>query len=113
MLRKSLVTATMLMSLTLPALAQFPPPGIYLCNDAQGGRFGMLTLFVAGDYDFVAHDMPRGQGQVASSGPNVHAISGPLADIDLRGSFITDDQGDTVFDFTTSKGAIRCALPPR
>ena len=113
MLRKSLVSATILMSLTLPALAQFPPPGIYHCIDSNGGAFGTLTLFVAGDYDFVTDDMPRGQGQVSSSGPQVQALSGPLADIELRGSFVTDDHGDTVFDFTTSKGAIHCALPPR
>ena len=111
MLRKSLVTATILMCLTLPAWAQFPPPGIYHCTDAEGAAFGKLILFVAGDYDFVADDMPRGQGQVASSGASVHAVSGPLADIELNGSFTTDDHGDTVFDFTTSMGALRCALP--
>ena len=113
MLRKSLVAATILMCLTLPAAAQFPPPGIYHCTDAAGASFGMLTLFVAGGYDFAAEDMPRGQGQVASSGPQVQALSGPLADIALKGSFITDENGDTVFDFTTSMGPVRCALPPR
>ena len=113
MIRKSLVTAITFLGLTLPALAQFPPPGIYDCTDAQGGDFGTLTLFVAGDYDFVSDDLPRGQGQVASSGPSVHALSGPLADIRLDGSFITDDYGDTVFDFQTSMGAVHCALPAR
>jgi|GEM_PF-1171482 hypothetical protein len=113
MLRKTLVTATAMFCLTLPALAQFPPPGIYDCSKSDGTAFGTLTLFVAGDYDFVTDDMPRGQGQVASSGPQVQALSGPLADIELRGSFVTDDRGDTEFDFTTSKGAIHCALPPR
>ncbi|WP_193336711.1 hypothetical protein [Devosia beringensis] len=113
MLRKTLLTATTMLCLTLPALAQFPPPGIYDCSRADGSAFGTLTLFVAGDYDFVTDDMPRGQGQVASSGSQVQALSGPLADIELRGSFVTDDHGDTVFDFETSMGAIRCALPPR
>ena len=111
MLRKSLVIATVFLGLTLPALAQFPPPGIYVCTDSGGADFGTLTLFVAGDYDFASDVMPRGQGQVASSGPTVNALSGPLADIKLTGSFITDDYGDTVFDFHTSMGAIRCALP--
>ena len=101
----------MFAGLTLPALAQFPPPGIYICTDGKGGAFGTLTLFVAGDYDFASEIMPRGQGQVASSGPNVNALSGPLADIKLVGSFVTDDYGNTVFDFQTSMGAIRCALP--
>ena len=113
MLRKSLVAATIFVGLTLPALAQFPPPGIYVCTDSQGAAFGTLTLLVAGDYDFASEVMPRGQGQVASSGRSVHALSGPLAEIALTGSFITDDYGDTVFDFTTSMGAIRCALPAK
>jgi hypothetical protein len=113
MLRKTLLTATVLMCLTLPALAQFPPPGIYHCTDETGESFGMLTLFVAGDYDFATEHMPRGQGQMASSGPQVQAMSGPLADIGVKGSFVTDTQGDTVFDFVTSLGAVRCALPPR
>lgn len=111
MIRKTLVIATSMLVLTLPAMAQFPPPGIYLCADGGGARFGTLTLFVAGDYDFASEVIPRGQGQLASAGPNVNALSGPLADIGLMGSFVTDDYGDTVFEFQTSMGAIRCALP--
>ncbi|MGV8856634.1 MAG: hypothetical protein ACOH2L_18590 [Devosia sp.] len=113
MIRKSVVIATIFLSLTLPAAAQFPPPGIYACVDGKHAAFGTLTLLVAGDYDFASEVIPRGQGQIASSGPSVEALSGPLADIGLVGSFVTDDHGDTVFDFTTSLGAIRCALPSR
>jgi len=112
MIRKTVVAAATFLLLTLPALAQFPPPGIYLCTDSGGAVFGTLTLLVAGDYDFASEVIPRGQGQVASSGPNVNALSGPLADIGLVGSFITDEYGDTVFDFQTSMGAVKCALPP-
>ena len=112
MLRKTLFIATIFMTLTLPALAQFPPPGIYACTDSGGAAFGTLSLFVAGDYDFASEMIPRGQGQLASSGPSVTALTGPLADIELVGSFITDDHGDTVFDFQTSMGAVKCALPP-
>ena len=109
---KRLVTTLLsLLMLTLPAFAQFPPPGIYKCLDSDGAAFGTLSLFVAGDYDFASDRIPRGQGQIASSGPSVNALSGPLADIGLTGSFVTDEFGDTVFDFETSMGAIRCALP--
>lgn len=96
---------------TTPALAQFPPPGIYVCIDDEGTAFGTLSLFVAGDYDIAAHAIPRGQGQLTSSGSEVKAQSGPLADIGLWGSFETDAYGETEFSFETNMGAIRCALP--
>ncbi|MBS3849313.1 hypothetical protein KD146_11460 [Devosia sp. BSSL-BM10] len=99
------------LALTAPALAQFPPPGIYVCIDGHGAAFGTLSLFVAGDYDIASEAIPRGQGQVTSSGSHVTAQSGPLADIGLTGHFVTDDYGDTVFDFETSMGALKCALP--
>jgi hypothetical protein len=99
------------LTMTVPALAQFPPPGIYACIDEHGAAFGTLSLFVAGDYDIAAAAIPRGQGQVTSSGSHVTAQSGPLADIELTGHFVTDDYGDTVFDFETSMGGLKCALP--
>ena len=102
-----------LLAAATPALAQFPPPGIYACLDATGKMFGTLSLFVAGDYDFASEAIERGQGQLASAGPSVDALSGPLADIHLKGSFVTDDYGDTTFSFTTDKGALTCALPER
>lgn len=111
MLRKALLIVTAFFVLTLPSLAQFPPPGIYVCSDGSGNPFSMLSLFVAGDYDFVSEIIPRGQGQLVSSGSSVNAPNGPLADIDRVGSCITDDYGDTVFDFQTSMGTIKCALP--
>jgi len=37
-----------------PALAQFPPPGVYACTDATGAAVGELNLFTAGDYTWVA-----------------------------------------------------------
>ena len=102
-----------LLALASPALAQFPPPGIYACLDATGKLFGTLSLFVAGDYDFSSDAIERGQGQLASAGPSVDALSGPLADIHLKGSFVTDEYGETTFSFTTDKGALTCALPER
>ncbi|MET3926409.1 hypothetical protein [Devosia sp. 2618] len=96
---------------TLPALAQFPPPGIYQCVDMSGRAFGTLTLLVAGDYDFQSKVTLGGTGQVASSGNSVSAVSGPLADIDLKGSFTTEANGEASFMFTTTLGSVLCALP--
>ncbi|MBU1304990.1 MAG: hypothetical protein KKF33_05660 [Alphaproteobacteria bacterium] len=111
MKRLALITASLLAAVA-PAYAQFPPPGIYACTDGSGAAFGTLSLFVAGDYDFASEMIARGQGQLASAGPSVDALSGPLADIHLKGSFVTDDYGDTVFSFTSDRGALTCALPP-
>jgi hypothetical protein len=97
---------------TAPALAQFPPPGVYHCIDAEGVDYGTLTLLVAGDYDFQSADHASGTGQVASSGPSVNALTGPLADIHLSGSFSTDESGEAVFIFDTDDGRLQCALPP-
>lgn len=101
-----------LVALTAPALAQFPPPGVYQCVDMNGAPFGTLTLLVAGDYDFAAKgEIIGGTGQVASSGNSVNALSGPLADIDLKGSFFTDGRGEASFLFTTTLGSVLCAVP--
>ena len=102
----------LVLSLTAPAWAQFPPPGVYTCMDAQGAAFGTLTLFVAGDYDFTSDKIAGGKGQVASSGANVNALTGPLAEIGLKGSFSSDERGEAVFTFETDVGALQCALPP-
>ena len=112
MIRSTALAAVLVAALTLPAAAQFPPPGIYACVDAAGTAFGTLTLFVAGDYDFASTVIPSGKGQVASAGPSVNSISGPLADIHLTGSFSTDERGEAVFIFDSDKGALQCALPP-
>ena len=98
---------------SVPAFAQFPPPGIYQCVDMAGKAFGTLNLQVAGDYEFSSSDSIGGKGQVASAGNSVSAVSGPLADIALSGSFTTDEQGDTSFIFTTSLGSVLCAVPQR
>ena len=111
MIRQLAITAAILFALTAPAFAQFPPPGVYACVDAKGTAFGTLTLLVAGDYDFKSGTIPSGGGQVASAGPSVNALTGPLADIHLKGSFSTDGRGEAVFIFDTDKGAIQCALP--
>ena len=96
---------------TAPAFAQFPPPGIYQCVDMKGAAFGTLTLLVAGDYDFTSGVTIGGSGQVASSGTSVNALTGPLADIKMNGSFTTDERGDASFMFTTTLGSVLCALP--
>jgi hypothetical protein len=96
---------------TTPAFAQFPPPGVYQCVDMKGAAFGILTLFVAGDYEFTSGVTIGGSGQVASSGNSVNALSGPLADIDLSGSFSMDGRGEASFMFTTTLGSVLCAVP--
>ena len=98
---------------TAPAFAQFPPPGVYQCVDMGGKAFGILTLLVAGDYDFQSSAVVGGKGQVASSGNSVTAVSGPLADIDLKGSFTTDEVGEASYMFTTTLGSVLCAVPQR
>ncbi|WP_417310223.1 hypothetical protein [Devosia sp.] len=94
---------SVLTALTLaasPALAQFPPPGIYQCTDTSGTMVGELTLLVAGDYSFADPEGKTGNGQVASAGSDVDPLSGPLADRQLYGSFETGADGATVFVFT-------------
>ena len=92
-----------LLLVATPALAQFPPPGIYACTSV-GAPFGELTLFVAGDYAFKAADGTTGTGQVASAGSDVDALSGPLATLHFKGAFGTDDTGVTTFRFTGEGG---------
>ena len=111
MIRPFAIAALALAILTAPAAAQFPPPGVYQCVDMGGKAFGVLTLQVAGDYDFQTTVTIGGTGQVASAGNSVTAVSGPLADIDLKGSFTTDERGEASFLFTTTLGSVICALP--
>lgn len=89
--------------LATPALAQFPPPGVYACT-SDGRPFGELTLLVAGDYSFEAAGGTAASGQLASAGSNVDALSGPLAELGLKGAFGTDDIGQTTFRFTNEDG---------
>ena len=105
-------TAIAILAATIaPAFAQFPPPGVYQCIDLDGEAFGILTLLVGGDYDFTSSITIGGSGQVASSGNSVNAVSGPLADIDLAGSFTLDPQGNAFFMFGTALGGVMCAIP--
>jgi hypothetical protein len=92
-----------LILLATPALAQFPPPGVYACASA-GAPFGELTLFVAGDYSFKGADGNAASGQVASAGTDVDVLSGPLKTLGLKGVFGTDDTGRTTFKFTGDGG---------
>ena len=110
MSKQFLISAALAMALTSPAFAQFPPPGVYLCVDMQGAAFGTLSLAPAGDYDFRSSIAIGGTGQMASSGNSVNAISGPLADIGLTGSFSTEG-GRTSFMFSTNMGSVLCATP--
>lgn len=94
-----------------PALAQFPPRGIYSCANESGDELGVLSLLVAGDYQW---DMPDGSsatGQVASASSSVEALTGPLADQHWKGSFATE-QGETTYVFETDSGRVTCTLPP-
>lgn len=103
-MRKTLVA---LFSLAAsPALAQFPPPGIYACTDAGGAAVGEWTLLVAGDYSFQRPDGTSDKGQVASAGTDVSPISGPLKELGWIGVFGTDDTGAILFRFTAPDGSV-------
>lgn len=110
---RPVLAAAALALIATPALAQFPPPGVYLCIDARGAVVGTWNLFVAGDYEFTAESGASGKGQVSSAGATVQALSGPLADMHVKGSFTTDEaSGETKFALTSDKGDLRCGLPP-
>jgi hypothetical protein len=96
-----------LMAFATPALAQFPPPGIYKCADAKGGAVGTLSLLVAGDYQFDDAAGKSSTGQVASAATSVEALNGPLGDQHWHGDFGTD-MGKTVFVFDTDSGKVTC-----
>ncbi len=111
MIRPISIAMLALVATTTTSFAQFPPPGVYQCVDMAGAAFGTLTLFVDGDYTFASGTSIGGTGQLASSGNSVNAVSGPLADIDLSGSFSTDAAGNASFVFTSLEGSLLCALP--
>ena len=100
---RPLLALPLLLLFATPALAQFPPPGVYACTSG-GASFGELTLLVAGDYSFKAADGATAGGQVASAGTDVDALSGPLKQLNLTGAFETDATGATTFRFTNSDG---------
>ena len=57
----SIAVAALIVSSTAPALAQFPPPGVYFCTTSQGAPYGTVDLFAAGDYQLSrAVDLIRG-----------------------------------------------------
>ena len=93
-----------------PALAQFPPPGIYACGLDDGSKLGTISLLVAGDYQWQTPDGQSATGQVASAGNSVEALTGPLADQHWKGGFTTE-MGETVFVFATDRGKATCKLP--
>lgn len=94
-------------ALTAPALAQFPPPGIYSCAGDSGDRLGTLSLLVAGDYRWQAADGTASDGQIASAADSVEALSGPLGAAHWTGTFGTD-AGRTTFVFSTDAGRVTC-----
>ena len=96
-----------LLLLATPALAQFPPPGIYACVNANGGQVGSLSLLVAGDYQFDDAGGKSFTGQIASASTSVEALTGPLADQHWKGSFTTA-AGKTTFVFDSDSGKITC-----
>ncbi len=95
-----------LLLLATPALAQFPPPGIYACTDAAGTALGTLSLLVAGDYQWDAEGASATR-QVASAGDSVEALTGPLGAQHWRGGFSTE-LGETTFVFDTDGGKVSC-----
>ena len=101
------LTAFALVVFTAPALAQFPPPGVYTCAAADGSKLGSLSLLVAGDYEWLAESGMSVSGQVASAGTSVEALSGMLGDQHWKGSF-SSDGGKTTFVFSTDAGQVTC-----
>jgi hypothetical protein len=99
--------AAVLILVASPALAQFPPPGIYACADASGAKLGTLSLLVAGDYQWDTPDGKSASGQVTSAATSLTAQSGPLADQHWAGSFATA-AGKTTFTFKTDAGQATC-----
>lgn len=95
-----------LLVLATPALAQFPPPGVYDCRGFDGTRLGTLSLLVGGDYRWDAGKVTS-TGQVASSGSTMEALTGVLADQHWQGSFLTQ-MDRTMFSFETDAGPIVC-----
>ena len=93
--------------LATPALAQFPPPGVYSCADSKGAAVGTLSLLVAGDYQFDDAAGKASTGQVASAATSVEALTGPLSEHHWKGSFETTE-GKTVFVFDTDTGKVTC-----
>lgn len=108
MRRPILVLAAALMALPLPALAQFPPPGVYFCSTSQGAVFATLDLFAAGDYQLLRDNGATGTGQIASAGSSLRALSGPLAELRVKGVFSTDGEGQTRFLLDSAIGPIDC-----
>jgi hypothetical protein len=106
-MRRLLFALILLAAAATAALAQFPPPGAYVCTDENGAAFGTLLLLPDGDYQFTAADGTQSEGQIASSGTDVQALTGPLADIHVAGSFATD-AGATTFSLTSDQGGISC-----
>ena len=102
---RRLITLALLLSPT-PALAQFPPPGVYECADEAGTPLGVLSLLAAGDYRWDA-DGKSTTGQVASAGSTVQALTGPLGDRHWRGNF-ADEMDVTTFMFDTDGGKVVC-----
>ena len=92
---------------TTPALAQFPPPGIYACANEAGDKLGTISLLVAGDYQWQTPDGKSVTGQMASASSSVEALSGPLADQHWKGDFGTE-AGKTTFVFKTDAGRVIC-----
>lgn len=103
---RPLLILTLLLA-TTPALAQFPPPGIYACVDATGASVGSLSLLVAGDYTFMDAAGKSSNGQVASAATSVEALTGPLANQHWRGEFASE-AGVTTFVFDTDIGKVTC-----
>lgn len=100
---REILIAALLAAWVTSALAQFPPPGIYACADADGAPVGELTLLVAGDYSLKRPDGSSADGQLASAGTDINPVSGPLSEMQLTGTFY-DEAGSTVLQFSGPEG---------
>ncbi|HWA17472.1 MAG TPA: hypothetical protein VG757_00610 [Devosia sp.] len=73
----------------------------------SGDSLGVLSLLVAGDYQWDTPDGVSATGQVASAANSVEALSGPLGDQHWKGGF-SSEEGVTVFAFDTDGGKVSC-----
>ena len=102
MMSRLIATVATGLALTIArAYGQFPPPAVNLRSDLDGCFQNPDTAgWLAGDHQFTS----RGGGQAPSSGDSVNALSQPLADISLGGSFAEDHRATRLG--TTGQGDV-------
>ncbi|WP_108460976.1 hypothetical protein [Devosia naphthalenivorans] len=106
---RTLVVMAVLVTFSLPGVAQSFPAGSYLCTDANGIELGTMAVLKSGEYQLKSSTMESGEGHLGPYGSVVKPTGGPLATIQSSGTHKTDVDRRTVFEFTSEYGRIRCA----